>query len=115
MTDSQCVNERFGVFLIDIFCMNVLPSVPSHLWLRDRAEARKEQPEVSPLIKHLYPRGKACPVPATRANSGLAEGGPFEVSVLKAGSNGVHCLGTSPPTSHLPSHRMGVSVKVSQW
>ncbi|KAL1272787.1 hypothetical protein QQF64_028649 [Cirrhinus molitorella] len=71
------------------------------------SEPRKEQPEVSPLIKHLYPQGKACPVPATRANSGLAEGGPFEVSVLKAGSNGVHCLETSPPTSHLPSHRMG--------
>ncbi|RXN35567.1 hypothetical protein ROHU_003725 [Labeo rohita] len=45
---------------------------------RVRAEPRKEQPEVSPLIKHLYPQGKACPVPATRANSGLAEGGPFE-------------------------------------
>lgn len=97
------VNERFGVFLIYIFCMSVLPSVLSCLRLRVRTEAQKEQPEVSPLIKHLYPQGKACPVSATRANSGLAEGGPFEVSVLKAGSNGVHCLETSPPpppTSH---------------
>lgn len=39
----------------------------------------------------------------------------FDLSVLTWGQQWQSLSGKTPPTSYLPSHSMGQSVKVSQW